>query len=75
MKVKHCGKCRHFKHEDACGNGWCEKHEEPTHCGKECMENGFYGKIPRITKTEKVKVFHKLSHFYLKTERLWKRNH
>ena len=37
MKAKHCGSCRHFKNEDINGDGWCEKYDVPTHCGKECI--------------------------------------
>ena len=37
MKVRRCGKCRHFKHEDACGNGWCDKHDMPAHCASGCI--------------------------------------
>lgn len=38
MKAKHCGSCRHFKNEDINGDGWCEKYDAPTHCGKECLK-------------------------------------
>ena len=49
MKARHCGSCRHFKHEDACGNGWCEKYDVPTHCGKECMGKENKGKLRKIS--------------------------
>lgn len=39
MKARHCGFCRHFTNEGFYGDGWCEKYEKPTHCGKECMGN------------------------------------
>lgn len=43
MKARHCGECRHFKEEEINGDGWCEKYDVPTHCGKECI--GKQGKI------------------------------
>ena len=33
---KCCGNCKHFTHESANGNGWCEENEWITECGKTC---------------------------------------
>ena len=30
---KTCGYCQHFKYEDFCGVGWCEKHHHNPSCG------------------------------------------
>ena len=27
-----CGNCKHFKHEDLDGFGWCDKVDDETHC-------------------------------------------
>jgi hypothetical protein len=32
MSEKCCGNCKHFKHEDLDGFGWCDKVDDETHC-------------------------------------------
>lgn len=36
VKAARCGSCRHFKDEDAYGQGWCEEYDAPARCGDEC---------------------------------------
>lgn len=38
MKTRRCGECRHFTNEGFYGDGWCEKYDVPTHCGKVCLK-------------------------------------
>lgn len=38
---KCCGNCKHFKDEDAEGDGSCEKMIEPTYCNFKCLLHEF----------------------------------
>lgn len=49
MKAKHCGECRHFKWEDACGQGWCGKYDAPTMCDQTCIEKENKGNLRQIS--------------------------
>jgi hypothetical protein len=40
-KNKCCGNCKHFKDEDAEGDGCCEKLKQLTHCSFKCHHHEF----------------------------------